>query len=163
MRLMGTQEGASAIGIDPARLASMLDAERVAWIAKRPRTAKLHERAKGSQLNGVPTTRVRNFPPPFPIVMERAQGGRLWDIDGHRYADFHLSGSAALFGHAHPAIVTALKEQAERGLVTAWPCEDQAAVTEAMQRHFGLPFWQFALSAADANRFALRFARIATG
>lgn len=160
---MGTQEAASSIGIDPERLAAMLDAERATWTAQHPNAIKLHERALKSQLNGVPTARVRNFPPNPPVVMQRAQGGRLWDTDGHLYADFHLSGSAALFGHSHPKIVAAIKEQADRGLVSDWPCEDQIAVTEAMQRHFGLPIWQFSLSAADANRFALRFARIATG
>lgn len=160
---MGTQEGASAIGVDPERLAAMLDAERDAWRTGHPHSAAMHERAKRSQLNGTPTPRVRNFPPSVPVMMERAQGGRLWDIDGHKYADFHLSGSAALFGHSHPKIVAALHEQVGRGLISDWPCEDQVEVTEAMQRHFRLPYWQFSLSAADANRFALRLARIATG
>src|SRR5262249_29672185 len=136
MSRMTTQEAASAIGIDPERLAAMLDKERAAWMSGHPKAAAFHERALKSQLNGTPTARLRNFPPAVPPVIGKAKGGRLWDIDGHVYADFHLSGSAALFGHAHPAIVTALKEQAERGLVTDWPCEDQAAVTEAMQRHF---------------------------
>ncbi|HLI13769.1 MAG TPA: transaminase [Alphaproteobacteria bacterium] len=160
---MGTQEAASSLGIDPARLASMLDTERAAWIARHPKAVKFHERAKKSQLNGTPTSRVRHFPPAIPVVLKEARGGRLWDIDGHVYADFHLSGSAALFGHSHPKIVAALREQADRGLVSDWPCEDQVAVTESMQQHFGLPYWQFSLSAADANRFALRLARIATG
>lgn len=159
---MGTQEGASAIGVDPERLAAMLDAEREAWLARRPNSIRMHERAKRSQLNGTPTARVRNFPPSIPIMTEKALGGRLWDIDGHMYADFHLSGSAALFGHSHPKIAAALHEQIDRGLISDWPCEDQVAVTEAMQRHFRLPYWQFSLSATDANRFALRLARIAT-
>jgi glutamate-1-semialdehyde 2,1-aminomutase len=160
---MATQEAASSIGIDPDRLAAMLDGERAAWTARHPKAAVFHVRAGKSQLHGVPTPRVRNFPPNPPVVLQRAQGGRLWDIDGHAYADFHLSGSAALFGHSHPKIVAAIKEQADRGLVSDWPCEDQVAVTESMRRHFGLPIWQFSLSAADANRFALRLARIATG
>jgi glutamate-1-semialdehyde 2,1-aminomutase len=160
---MGTQEGASSIGVDPERLAAMLDAERAAWMAAHPNAIRLHERASRSQLNGTPTSRVRNFPPTIPVVMEKARGGRLWDTDGHVYADFHLSGSAALFGHAHPRIAAALREQIDRGWISDWPCEDQVAVTESMQRHFRLPYWQFSLSAADANRFALRLSRIATG
>lgn len=160
---MSTQEAASSIGIDPARLAAMLDAERAAWATGHPNAVTFHERAKKSQLNGTPTSRVRNFPPAVPLVVRNAQGGRLWDIDGHVYADFHLSGSAALFGHSHPKIVAAMRDQMDRGLISDWPCEDQAAVTESMQRHFGLPYWQFSLSATDANRFALRLGRIATG
>ena len=111
---MGTQEAASSIGIDPGQLAAMLDAERATWTAERPNAVKFHERAKRSQLNGVPTSRVRNFPPVPPVVLERAKGSRVWDTDRPLFADFHLSGSAALFGHSHPKIVAALKEQADR-------------------------------------------------
>jgi glutamate-1-semialdehyde 2,1-aminomutase len=159
---MEVQEAPRSIGVDPARVAALLEAEREAFISKRPRARALFERAKKSQLNGTPTYRLHHSPPPVPLTFARAQGCHLWDTDGHFYSDFSLSGSAALFGHCHPKIVAAIREQLDLGIISDWPGEDHVAVTEAMQEKFGLPYWQFCLSAADANRFALRLARAAT-
>jgi glutamate-1-semialdehyde 2,1-aminomutase len=159
---MDDEVALTSIGVDPARVASMLEAEREAFTSRRPNACALFERAKKSQLNGTPTYRVHHSPPSVPLAVARAEGSRLWDTDGHVYADFSLSGSAALFGHSHPKIVAALREQLELGMITDWPGEDHVAVTEAMQERFGLPYWQFCLSAADANRFSLRLARAVT-
>jgi glutamate-1-semialdehyde 2,1-aminomutase len=130
---MDTQEAAASTGVDPIRVASMLETEREAFTAKRPNAGLLFERAKNSQLNGTPTYRIHHSPPSVPLALKRAVGGRLWDTDGHIYADFSLSGSAALFGHSHPKIVAALREQLDLGMISDWPGEDHVAVTEAMQ------------------------------
>jgi glutamate-1-semialdehyde 2,1-aminomutase len=66
-------------------------------------------------------------------------------------------------GHAPPATVAAITARAPQGLTTMLPGEDAAWVGEELARRFGLPLWQLALSATDANRFALRLARHATG
>jgi glutamate-1-semialdehyde 2,1-aminomutase len=66
-------------------------------------------------------------------------------------------------GHAPPATVAAIADRAPRGITTMLPGEDAAWVGEELARRFGLPLWQLALSATDANRFALRLARHATG
>ena len=157
---MRNREG---VGVDPARVASMLASESEAFIAKRPNARALYERAKKSQLNGTPTYRAHHSPPAVPVALKRAAGCHLWDTDGHVYTDFALSGSASLFGHSHPRIVAAIREQLDLGMMSDWPGEDHVAVTEALQAHFGLPYWQFSVSASDANRFALRLARAATG
>ncbi|ALG10626.1 aminotransferase class III-fold pyridoxal phosphate-dependent enzyme [Kibdelosporangium phytohabitans] len=151
------------IGIDGARLDAMLARERAAWSAARPKAAALRERARRSQLHGTPQHWIHQFPPPVPLVIDRAVGARLYDTDGHEYADFGLAGTAALWGHNHPAVVSAVREQIDRGSVTLWSSEDHVVVTEELQRRFGLPFWQFAVSATDANRFALTLARAVTG
>ncbi|RBQ21050.1 aspartate aminotransferase family protein [Spongiactinospora rosea] len=150
-------------GIDEDRLARLLERERAAWIEGRPKAAALHERARASQVHGTPHHWVRQFPPPVPLVVERAEGVRLHDTDGHVYADFGLAATAALWGHTHPAVVEALRDQLGRGTITMWPGEDHVWVTEELSRRFGLPYWQFAVSGTDANRFALVLARVATG
>ena len=134
---LDTQKAGPSTGVDPVRVTSMLEAEREAFTAKRPNARLLFERAKKSQLNGTPTYRIHHSPPSVPLALKRAAGGRLWDTDGHVYADFSLSGSAALFGHCHPKIVAALREQLDLGMISDWPGEDHVAVTEAMQDHFG--------------------------
>ncbi|MET3927475.1 transaminase [Devosia sp. 2618] len=153
----------SLMGVDPERLAEVFDAELNKWAVERPKGAAYHARARGSQLHGAPTYRVHHITPAVPVVLERAEGARIQDIDGHDYIDFSLSGSAALFGHRHPAIVAAIKEQLDRAIISDWTSEDAVHVTEHLQHRFGLKYWQFCLSASDANRFALRLARIATG
>lgn len=152
-----------APGLDPQRVAAVLDRERTAWLDARPKTRAWHARSGRSQLHGDPHPWVHGFPPPVPLVVERAEEARLYDIDGHGYADFGLGATAALWGHTHPALVAALRDQVGRGLVTTWPHDDHLWVAEELARRFGLPFWQFTVSATDANRFALRIARAVTG
>lgn len=149
--------------IDPKRLLALHAREFEAWVAGRPKAKALHERAQRSQLHGTPQHWVDQFPPPFPIVVERAEAAVLHDTDGHRYADLGLCGTAALWGHSNPPLVAALRDQAAKGTVTGWQSEDHVWVTEELARRFGLPYWQFTVSATDANRFALRIARVATG
>ncbi|WP_028921669.1 transaminase [Pseudonocardia acaciae] len=150
-------------GVDPGRVAALLERERAAWVEARPKARALHERARRSQVHGTPHPWVAQFPPPVPLVVERAAGARLHDTDGHEYADFGLAATSALWGHTHPAVVAALRDQLDRGTVTMWPHEDQVWVTEALGQRFGLPFWQFTVSATDANRFALLVAKACTG
>ena len=66
-------------------------------------------------------------------------------------------------GHALPQVTEALAARAGRGITTMLPSPDAAWVADELARRFGLPSWQFAMSATDANRFVLRFARHLTG
>jgi glutamate-1-semialdehyde 2,1-aminomutase len=59
--------------------------------------------------------------------------------------------------------VRAIEEQARRGITLMLPSEDAIFVGEELQKRFGLPYWQFALTATDANRFSIRLARQITG
>ena len=68
-----------------------------------------------------------------------------------------------MVGHASPGVADALHRQAVRGITTMLPNEDAAWVAGELHRRFGLPFWQMAMTATDANRFVLRFARHLTG
>src|SRR5881398_258837 len=99
----------------------------------------------------------------FPVFVAEAQGARFRDVDGREYVDFCLGDTGAMTGHSPPAAVRAVAEQAARGITLMLPSEDALGVGEELARRFGLPYWQFALTATDANRFAVRIARAVTG
>ncbi len=99
----------------------------------------------------------------FPVFAAEAHGARFRDVDGHEYVDFCLGDTAAMTGHSPAPTVRAVAEQAARGITLMLPSEDALWVGEELTRRFGLPSWQFALTATDANRFAIRLARELTG
>jgi glutamate-1-semialdehyde 2,1-aminomutase len=101
----------------------------------------------------------------FPIFLDRAAGSRVTDVDGHTYVDFALGDTGAMAGHSPPATVAAVRRRLEElgGVTAMLPTEDAAWVAAELTARFGLPRWSFALSATDANRWALRLARLVTG
>ena len=98
----------------------------------------------------------------FPVFVAEASGARFTDVDGNEYADFCLGDTGAMTGHSPPATAEAVAAQARRGVTLMLPSEDSLWVGEELGRRFGLPYWQFALTATDANRFAIRLARAIT-
>jgi len=106
---------------------------------------------------------MRRWPGSFPVFVDTASGAGFTDVDGNDYIDLCLGDTGAMTGHAPAATVAALSTQAPRGLTMMLPTEDAVRVGVQLAERFGLPVWQFALSATDANRFALRLARFATG
>jgi glutamate-1-semialdehyde 2,1-aminomutase len=99
----------------------------------------------------------------FPVFAADAEGARFCDVDGHEYVDFCLGDTAAMTGHSPAPTVRAVTEQVGRGITLMVPSEDALWVGRELARRFGLPRWQFALTATDANRFAIRLARELTG
>src|SRR5262245_43184957 len=148
--------------IDRDRLAALMLIEEERFAADHPRSRELATRASGSLLGGVPMNWMARWPGRFPVFVDRAEGAHVVDVDGHEYVDFCLGDTGAMTGHAPPATVAAIAEQASAGLSMMLPTEDAVAVGEELQRRFGLPYWQLATSATDANRFALRLARQVT-
>src|SRR4029077_8093382 len=99
----------------------------------------------------------------FPVFVAEASGAHFKDVDGLEYIDLCLGDTGAMTGHAPPAVVRAIADQARRGITSMLPTEDAMWVAEELTRRFGLPMWQFCLTATDANRFAIRLARAITG
>ena len=145
--------------IDRRRLATLRAAEEEQFLALHPRSAQLAARAHGPLLAGVPMPWMTRWPGSFPLFVESAQGARLTDVDGHQYVDLCLGDTGAMTGHALPQVTEALTRRARTGLTTMLPSADAVWVGEELARRFGLPTWQLAMSATDANRFVLRFAR----
>lgn len=147
----------------PAKLQALLQRERTRYVAAHPRSAALAAASAPHFLYGVPLHWMHDWALPHPLFVDRAQGHRLRCVDGHDYVDFCLGDTGAMFGHSPPALARAIAEQAPRGLTAMLPGAALAEVGAALAQVFGLPRWQLALSASDANRFALRWARAVTG
>ena len=138
----------------------MIDRERAEFARLHPRSRELHERARGSLLAGVPMSWMTMWAGGHPIYLAHASGATLVDVDGNEYADFCLGDTGAMAGHSPDPTMRAIREQA--GLTTMLPSEDAAWVGEELARRFGLPLWQFSLTATDANRWLLRMCRQVT-
>jgi glutamate-1-semialdehyde 2,1-aminomutase len=145
--------------IDRPRLKSLMQREQQRFVNDRPKSRALFERAGKSLLGGVPMNWMIKWAGAFPPFVREAQGAHFFDVDGHRYIDFCLGDTGAMTGHSPFATVKAMEEQARRGLTLMLPTEGAIFVAEELQQRFGLPFWQFALTATDANRFSIRLAR----
>jgi glutamate-1-semialdehyde 2,1-aminomutase len=150
--------------LDRSRLEALMEREIRQFRDDHPRSLALFERARGSLLAGVPMNWMVKWAGGFPIFVERAAGAHFSDVDGHEYIDFCLGDTGAMAGHGTPATVAAVQRQLNgRGITHMLPTEDAIWCGEELQRRFGLKYWQFTLSATDANRFAIRLARMVTG
>jgi len=149
--------------LDRQRLNTLMEREEQRFVNDRPKSKALFERARKSLLGGVPMNWMLKWAGAFPPFVREAQGAHFYDIDGHRYIDFCLGDTGAMTGHSPFATVKAVEEQTRRGITLMLPSEDSIWVGEELQQRFGLPYWQFTLSATDANRFAIRLARQITG
>jgi len=139
----------------------MLDAELERFRADHPRCAELHERARRSLLGGVPMPWMAMWAGGYPVAVAEAAGSRVRCVDGVELVDLCLGDTGAMAGHSPPPVLEALR--APRGITTMLPTEDAAWVGEELTRRFGLTQWLFTLTATDANRTALRLARLLTG
>jgi glutamate-1-semialdehyde 2,1-aminomutase len=150
-------------GIDSARADSVYGAECRRYEAARPRSRALSAALAKGFYGGVPMHWMGDWPLPFPLVVESAEEATITDVDGHRLADFCLGDTGAMLGHSPAPVARAVARQAARGLTTMLPGPEAADIGPLLRERFGLPWWQVATTATDANRFALRVARAVTG
>ncbi len=137
--------------------------EQADFVARHPRAQALHERAQRSLVDGVPMNWMIKWAGAFPLYVDVASGAHFTDVDGHDYIDFCLGDTGAMAGHGPAPTIAAVERQMRRGITHMLPTEDAIWAGEELSRRFGLPLWQFTLTATDANRFALRLARLITG
>lgn len=149
--------------IDRSRIKTLIEREEERYIAQRPKSRALFERAKGSLFRGVPMSWMTEWPGSFPAFVTEAKGARLTDVDGHTYVDLCLGDSGSLTGHSPTPTADAIAKQVYQGMTCMLPSEDSVWVGEELARRFGLPYWQIYTTATDADRFAIRMARRATG
>ena len=149
--------------IDPDRLSRFRAAETERFARARPACRAAHEAGRDHWLAGVPMHWMRDWPSPFPLVLAKAQGARLTDLDGYELDDFCLGDTGSMFGHSPPPVARALRHQAKRGLTAMLPTALTAQAGAALTDRFGPYRWQIAATATDANRYALRVARAVTG
>ncbi|GAA6141067.1 aspartate aminotransferase family protein [Hydrogenophaga sp. 5NK40-0174] len=153
----------SRIGLDWSRAVQFLMDEQQLFRARNPLSEQMATRARGHLLFGVPLHWMNDWGTPFALHVAKAKGAVVTDVDGHELIDFCLGDTGAMFGHCPEPVARALASQGAKGLTTMLATEDAGVVGELLAERFGLPFWQFAMSATDANRYLLRWVRAATG
>lgn len=150
-------------GIDRVKLARVQAREDEAFAARTARSREHLNRAAEHMVGGVPMSWMAGLYKHPPMVIERGEGARFWDIDGNEYLDMNQSDLSASCGFAPEPVVRAATERLAKGWQFLLPTEDAVAVSQNLADRFGLPVWQFTLSASNANAEAFRIARVATG
>jgi glutamate-1-semialdehyde 2,1-aminomutase len=143
------------------QLAALAARERERFEREHPRSRQLHSEARGNLLAGVPMSWMAMWAGGFPLYLERAHGATIVDVDGNEYADFCLGDTGAMAGHSPAPTMEAIARI--EGITTMLPTEDAAWVGGELARRFGVPYWQFSLTATDANRWMIRMCRHVTG
>jgi glutamate-1-semialdehyde 2,1-aminomutase len=144
-----------------ATLDSLIAEESETFLARQPRSRELIERASRSLAGGA--TSNWQIAEPQAVWLSHGLGSKVYDVDGNEYSDFHGGYGACLAGHAHPAIVAAVRDRVARGTHFAQPTEDAIVVAEHLTERFGLPSWRYANSGTEATMDAVHLMRAASG
>src|SRR5882672_7942996 len=145
--------------IDRKKLRQLGLREEHRFMVDHPKSAAMYAKARDSLLGGVPMNWMRKWAGAFPVFVERAKGAHFTDVDGREYVDLCLGDTGAMTGHSPDVVADAIAKRVREGITLMLPTEDSIWVADELKRRFGLPYWQFALKATDANRFAIRIAR----
>jgi glutamate-1-semialdehyde 2,1-aminomutase len=143
-------------------LADLIARETQRFIETHPKSAAHAGALREHWLFGAPFHWMNDWAAPTAIIAEDGEGAVLTDIDDNNYDDFCLGDTPGMFGHGRPEIARAIAEQARRGATFMLPTQEAASVGALLAERFGLPFWQTTLSASDANRAVIRWARAVT-
>ena len=126
------------------------------------RSEELFEKAKRLMPGGV-NSPVRAFQP-YPFFTERAQGSRLFDVDGKKYIDYCLAYGPLILGHAHPKIVEAVRAQLENGSLFGTPTEQEVELAELICKIVpSAEMVRLVSTGGEATMSAIRAARGYTG
>jgi glutamate-1-semialdehyde 2,1-aminomutase len=145
--------------IDRGKVEALQRREAKRFVGAHPQSAALYQRAQSSLLGGVPMNWMKKWAGAFPVFVKSAKGAHFTCVDGHDYVDLCLGDTAAMTGHSPEVVVKAVAKRAREGITLMLPTEDALYVGEDLKKRFGLPYWQFTLTATDANRFSIRIAR----
>ena len=136
--------------------------EEERFLALHPKSGELFKKAKEVMPGGVPMSWMAKWPGAYPIFVDSARGAHFTDVDGNEYIDLCLGDTGSMTGHSPAATVEAINAQLKRGMTAMLPTEDAVTVSRELARRFGLPLWQFTVTATDANRHVIRYARLIT-
>ena len=145
--------------IDRNRLKQLSDREEQRFKVQHPKSAAMFRAAQDSLLGGVPMNWMKKWAGAFPVFVKDAKGAHFTCVDGRNYVDLCLGDTGAMTGHSPDVVVEAVARQVRQGITLMLPTEDSLHVGEDLKKRFGLAYWQFTLTATDANRFSIRIAR----
>ena len=130
------------------------------------RSAELYRRALGLIPAGVnsPVRAMRAIGREHPIFVDRGEGAELVDVDGNRYIDWVCSWGPLILGHAHPGVVAAVRDAAERGTSYGASTEGEVELAgEVVDRFSSVEMARMVNSGTEASMSAVRLARAVTG
>jgi glutamate-1-semialdehyde 2,1-aminomutase len=153
----------TASHLDPSVVRGLLDREWARFVRERPRTRQLLANGAASMPHGVPMQWFHETEDHPVLYVADGKGAYFTDVDGHRYLDTNVADMSMFCGYAPEPVVRAVSERVARGSQFLLPSEDALWVAEELARRWGLPKWQFTLSASQANVEVMRLARVATG
>ncbi len=142
-------------------LDDLIEREQKVFLERAPRATEMGSRANHSLVGGV--TSSWQISDPQPIWIDRGLGSRVWDVDGNEYVDLHGGYGAMLAGHAHPAVVAAVRERVGQGTHFAQPTADAIVVAEELAARYGQPLWRFGNSGTESTMDAVHLMRAITG
>ena len=148
--------------INRGNLIALRKIEDQRFLETHKKSGELFAIAKDSMPNGVPMSWMSKWPGAYPVFVAEAKGASFVDVDGNTYIDFCLGDTGSMTGHSPEATVAAIREQVGRGLSAMLPTKDAADVSAELAKRFGVPLWQFTVSATDANRHVIRYSRLIT-
>ena len=149
--------------IDRAHLKKLIAIEEERFLKLHPKSGALFAQAKEVMPGGVPMSWMAKWPGAYPVFVESAHGAHFTDVDGIEYVDLCLGDTGSMTGHSPAPTVAAITEQMKHGFTAMLPTADAVTVGKELTRRFGLPLWQFTVTATDANRHSLRYCRLITG
>jgi glutamate-1-semialdehyde 2,1-aminomutase len=144
-----------------ANLQDIIAEQEKIFVERQPESARMAALASHSLAGGV--TSSWQITIPQAVWLSHGKGSKIYDVDGNEYVDLHGGYGAALAGHAHPAMVEAVRGQVGLGTHFAQPTRSAVAVGEELTRRFGLPLWRFANSGTEATMDAVHLMRAITG
>lgn len=129
---------------------------------KLTKSERLFEEAKGLTPAGVQSS--LRFFDPCPIYISRANGAKIYDVDGNEYLDYHLGFGPVILGHSHPAVTAAVKDQLDKGAIFGLSSELEVLVAKKIVSHVpSAEMIRFCTSGTEATYHAVRVARAYTG
>jgi glutamate-1-semialdehyde 2,1-aminomutase len=161
-RFLNTPDAEQNMTIDRDRLKSLMAKERQKFVDERPNSKALFERASKSLLAGVPMKLDDEMGRSLSTVRAGSPRRSFLRCRWSRYIDLCLGDTGAMTGHSPRR---RFRPSPSKSAVVSPSCCQRGCdlVAEELQKRFALPFWQFALTATDANRFSIRLARHITG
>ena len=149
--------------IRPERIAELMKIEEQRFLDLHKESTAAFNQSSKVMHEGVPMSWMAKWPGAHPVFVKEAKGAHFTDLDGHEYIDFCLGDTGSMTGHSPAATVAAVKAQIDKGITAMLPSENAAIVSDLLRERFGLPLWQFTVSATDANRHVIRYSRMITG
>lgn len=99
---------------------------------------------------------------PYPLIIARGRGSRVWDIDGNEYIDYNMAFGALIVGHANPVLVERIKQKLEEGTIYGFETEYSYLLAEELLKRFNYEMVRFSTTGSEATMLAIRLARATT-